>query len=104
MLSMRKRRHEFRNARPEINRKAKNGTELDDDGVHLPVPVGKADVKQSFSNAQVCSRADGQKFRQALDNSQYHRQQIVVQVASRGVEKLGSPLFSVQLITSLLSS
>ena len=56
-------------AAPEINRQAEDRAELDDDGIHLPVAVGEADVQQQFGDAQVRGRTDGQKFGEAFDNA-----------------------------------
>ena len=71
-----KRRQEFSDAVAEINWQTKNGTELDHDGVHLPIAVGEADMEQSFSDAQMRSGTNRQKFRKAFDNSEQQREQI----------------------------
>src|SRR5579872_1792539 len=82
---LRKSRQEFRNAMSEVDGKAQNGAELDDDGVHLPVAVAEIDVKQRFCDTKVRRGTDGQKFGKAFDDSQYYGEQVVVQVASSEV-------------------
>ena len=48
--------------RAEVHRKAKNGAQLDHDSVHLPIAIGKIDVHQRLSDAQVRCRANGKKL------------------------------------------
>ena len=60
---------EFCDAAPEVNRKAQNCAELDDDGIHLPIAVGQADVQQRFGQPQMGGGADGQELGDAFDNS-----------------------------------
>src|SRR6516165_3759738 len=51
------RRQKFGDAVAEIDGQTEDGAELDDDGVHLPIPVGEGDVQQAFGDAQVGSGA-----------------------------------------------
>src|ERR1700682_2511868 len=68
----------------EIHGKRKNGAELDDDGVHLPVAVAEVDVKQGFAETQMGRRAYGQKFGESFDDAEQDGQQVVVQSVSPG--------------------
>jgi hypothetical protein len=45
--------NEFDDATGEEQSKGENGTELDDDRVHLPVGIVKADVEERFADAQM---------------------------------------------------
>src|SRR5262249_51101410 len=56
--------------RAEVHWKAKNGTQLDHDSVHLPIAIGKTDVQQRLGNAQVRSGADGKKLGQPFKDAQ----------------------------------
>src|SRR3954468_24107905 len=71
------------NPRSEINWQAQNRAELDHDGVHLPISITQADVKQGLGNPQVRRGTDRQKFRQTFNNSQDDRKKIVVQLSSQ---------------------
>ena len=55
----------------KIDRQAQDRTQLNHDGVHLPVAVGEADVQQRFRNPQVRGGADGQKFGETFHDSQH---------------------------------
>src|SRR2546422_6406546 len=81
-------RQEFRNPAAEVHWQAQDGAELDDNGVHLPVAIREADVKQRLGNAQMRSGTDRNEFGEAFDNSQHERQQVIVQASSKGMEKV----------------
>jgi hypothetical protein len=82
-----KRGKQFRNPIAKVHRQAKNGAKLNHDGVHLPIAVGQAKVKQSFRDSQVRGGTHRQIFRQTLNDSQDHGQQVVVQASSRKAER-----------------
>src|SRR5258708_24412173 len=69
-------------ATAEIYWQAEDCAELNDDGIHLPVAVRQADVQQRLRKPEVRRRTDRQKLRQAFDNPQQYRQQVVVQSSS----------------------
>src|ERR1700730_12682759 len=69
---------EFEDAPDEEEEERENGAKLDDDGVHLPVRIAEVDVEQRFRDPQVGGRADGQKFRQSLDDAEQDRDDVVV--------------------------
>src|SRR5215475_7237831 len=85
VLTLGKRGKELDDAAPKVNRQREDCSELDDYGVHLPISVGKADVKQRFRDTKMSSGADWQKFGEALDDAEDHREQIVVQNPSARV-------------------
>src|SRR3979411_3106346 len=68
----------------EIHRQAQNGTELNNDGVHLPVAVGKTNMRQRLGDSKMRRGTDGQKLRAPLNDSQHYGQQVVVQASSSG--------------------
>ncbi len=49
---------------------ARMAPELDHDRVHLPVRIGQVDVQQRLCDPQVRRRANGQKFRESLDDAE----------------------------------
>jgi hypothetical protein len=51
--------NEFEDAAHKEEDEREDGTELDDDGVHLPVRIGQVDVEQRFGDPQVRGRTDG---------------------------------------------
>ena len=59
----------FCDATPEIYRQTQDRAELDDDGIHLPIAVGEADVQQRFGEPQMCRGTHGQELGDAFDNS-----------------------------------
>jgi hypothetical protein len=69
-LAPREGRKKLHNAMAKIDWQAKNGAQLNDYGIHLPVATGQAYVQQRLGNSQVCSRADWQELSKAFDNSQ----------------------------------
>ena len=69
---------EFEDAPDEEEEERENGAELNDDGVHLPVRIGEVDVEQRLRDPQVRGRADGQKLREALDDAEQDRDDVVV--------------------------
>ena len=81
-VAARKRGNKSFDATPEINRQAQDCAELDDDGIHLPVTVGQADVQEQFGDAQVRRRADREELGETFDNAKDERQQVVVQSSS----------------------
>src|SRR5438270_12436373 len=87
-LAARKGGEEFGDTLAKIDGQNQNGAELDDDGVHLPVPAGEIDVQQRFGETQVRRGADGKEFSQSFDDAQQDRQQIFVQNFSPGVVEL----------------
>src|SRR5579863_6691337 len=60
----------------------KDGSRLNDDGVHLPIRVVEWDVHQGFANAKVGRGTDRQELGQALHYSQQNRLNVDVQRAS----------------------
>src|ERR1700728_4616770 len=81
-VAARKRGNESFDATPEINRQAQDRAELDDDGIHLPVTVGQADVQEQFGDAQVRRRANREELGETFDNAKDERQQVVVKSSS----------------------
>ena len=65
-----KARQELAKPAAEINRQAKNRSELDHDGKHLPVTVPQINAQQRFRDAQVCGGTHGKKFRYSLNHPQ----------------------------------
>ena len=59
VLTLRKSGEEFRDPGPEIDGQAQNRSQLDDDGVHLPIAVSQVDVEESFGDTQVGSGTHG---------------------------------------------
>ena len=68
-LAAREGGEEFCDSAPEVNRQAQDRAELDDDGIHLPIAVGEADVQQRFGEPQMRGRTYGQELSDAFDNS-----------------------------------
>ena len=64
---------------PEVNRKAKDGAELNGDGEHLPVAVFQVHTQKGFGDAQMSGRTDGKKLGQSLDDAEEEGQRVVVQ-------------------------
>src|SRR5205823_4012378 len=56
-----------------------NGTELNHDGVHLPVAITQTNVKQRLGDSQMGRGANRQELRKPFNNSQHNRKQVVVQ-------------------------
>src|SRR5579864_9675192 len=88
-LATGKRGEELHDAAPEINRKAQNRAQLDDDGKHLPIPIVESQIRnqtrrvqKSLRQAQMRGGADRKKFGDAFDNSQDQCEQIIVQSSS----------------------
>ncbi len=79
----RKRGKKFGDAFAKKNRQAENGSELNHDGVHLPIAAGEADVEQGFSDAQMRGGADGDEFGDSFDDAEKQRDQVIVQASSR---------------------
>lgn len=52
-FAMRKSRKESANARPEVNRQAENGPQLNHNGVHLPEWIIELNVEQRFTDPQM---------------------------------------------------
>jgi hypothetical protein len=46
-----------------------DGTELNYDGVHLPIGVGEVDFEEGLSEAQMSGGAHGEKFCQTFDDA-----------------------------------
>ena len=63
----------------EVDRQAEDRAQLDDDGEHLPVAVGERDAGERLEDAEVGGRADRKELRQALDETQQHGQQEIVE-------------------------
>ena len=74
----RKGANKLQNPVPEINRKGQDSAELDDDRVHLPKAVVQIETEYGFNNPEVRGRANRQKFRQPLDDSEKEGEQIIV--------------------------
>ena len=83
-LALGKRGEKLRDPFAKINWQAKNGAELNHNRIHFPVAARQANVEQRLRNSQVRRRADRQKFRQPLDNSQQQGQYVIVQFFSPG--------------------
>src|SRR6202030_2835534 len=81
-ITARKRRKKPLDASPEIDGQAEDGTEFDDDGIHLPVTIGEADVEQQFGETQVRGGTDREELGEAFDNAKDQRQQVIVQSSS----------------------
>ncbi len=69
VLSAWKGSEEFRNAAAEIHRQAGDCAELNDNRIHLPIAIRKADMQERFRDAQMSGGTDGQELRQAFDDS-----------------------------------
>jgi len=81
-FALRKCGKEFRNALAEIDWKAKDCAELDDDCVHLPVAVAEVDVEQGFGDAKMGGGADWNEFGETFDDAEDEGEYVVVQDAS----------------------
>lgn len=64
----------------EKNREAEDGTQLDDDGEHLPEAIVEADTQQGLGYAEMCCGTDRQELGKALDDAEDHGKNIVVQM------------------------
>ena len=65
-----KRGEELGDALAKIDRKAQDGAQLNNDGVHLPVAAAEADVKQRLADAQMRGGANRQEFRETFDDAE----------------------------------
>ena len=61
LLAARKSGEEPGNPGAEIEKQRQDRTELDHDGVHLPVAIGETDVQQSLGNTQMRRRTYGER-------------------------------------------
>src|SRR3954463_2349168 len=72
-------RKEFSDAFAEINRQTEDCTQLDHDGVHLPVAAGKIEPEDLLGDSQMRRGAYGKKFGEAFDDAEESREKVVVQ-------------------------
>src|SRR5258708_37269573 len=86
VLALRERAQKLGDPRTKVNRQAQNRAQLNHDGVHLPVTIRQADVKQRLGNPQMRRGADRQKLRQPFDDAEDDGQQVVVQETSADVD------------------
>src|SRR5437660_3779976 len=82
ILALRKCAQKFRDSGAKINWQTQDRAQLDHDGVHLPVAIRQAHVKQRFGNPQVSRGTDRQELREPFNNAENDGQQVVVQGAS----------------------
>src|SRR5215469_15468319 len=78
-LALRKSGDELVNTRAKINRQTQDRSQLDNDGIHLPISVAQVDAEETLGDTEVRGRADRKKFGQSFNNSEQDRQQVWVQ-------------------------
>src|SRR5579872_3378481 len=87
-FALRERGKKFDDALTKVDRQAGDGTQLDDDRIHLPVPTGQTDVHQRFGDSQVRRRTDGDKLRQTLNYTKNRGKHVIVQVSSPSAQSI----------------
>ncbi len=70
LFASRKGGKKLRDAAAKIHRQTQNRAQFNDDGIHLPIAVRQADMKQGLGDSQVGRGAYRQKFGEAFDDAQ----------------------------------
>src|SRR5579871_3780148 len=81
-LTAGERGQKFDDSVAKIYRQNENVAQLNHDRIHFPVATIERDVEERFGQAQMRHGTDRQKFREALDDAEQNREEVVVQKAS----------------------
>ena len=71
--------HKLPQALAKIYGQTENRAQLDDDGVHLPVPVAQVQPEQRLRYSQMRGGADGKEFCEAFNDAEQSGEEVVVQ-------------------------